>query len=66
MLLDYKEARMKYGRVEINEQKHSIGYQHRRRNEERITCSISILHDSNRNEEWAKAIKNIIGVYTEP
>lgn len=28
--------------------------------EENLSCSLSILHDSHRDEEWAKRIKNLI------
>jgi hypothetical protein len=61
--MNYKEARIKYGRIKDLSRHRSFKYLHARRNEERISCDISILHDPCRGNEWAKELKHTLSVF---
>jgi hypothetical protein len=56
-----KENRKKYGGMEDYKKEDCRPHKCRRRSLERnLLCSLSILHDSCRNEDWARKIKGRI------
>lgn len=51
----FKMARQKFGRVSVEKTN-----KQRKNAEKHFSCSLSILHDSFRNEAWCKKLKDII------
>jgi len=58
--LDLKTARSKFGRIEPLEGKSSQFKNQRRFPDTKYFCSLSFLHDTRREEEWAKKIYEMI------
>jgi hypothetical protein len=56
-----KENRKKYGGMEDSKREACRPLKCRRRSlEKNLLCSLSLLHDSSRNEDWARKIKDHI------
>lgn len=58
--LDLKEARNKFGRIDPPKGKTSQYKNQRKFSNTKYLCGLSFLHDTQRDEEWAKRIREII------